>query len=427
MSDKRGKILIIGSGGREHALAWRGHEEGYEVIVAPGNVGMAAHARLVPVGVGEQDALIDLARSEKVDLAIVGPEQPLVDGLADRLRDAGITTLGPSAAAARLEASKAEAKAFMEKHGIPTAAYRRVSTVEEGLEAIRSFDRPPVVKADGLAAGKGVVVAESYEEAEAALRDCLEAGRFGDAGKEVVLEECMIGEEASFFVLSDGKEARSFAPCQDHKRIFDGDRGPNTGGMGAYAPAPICGEKVREKVMRRIVDPTLRGLAEEGRPFIGVLFVGLMIDGEGEPRVVEYNVRFGDPECQPLMWGSREPVIPHFFAAARGELEAGRFETRAVANVVMASAGYPASSSKGQAISGLDEEGSAGDDEVRVFHAGTRRDEADGPWLTNGGRVLGVCARADELSAALKSAYNAIETIDFEGAQWRRDIGAKAL
>jgi phosphoribosylamine--glycine ligase len=423
----KGKLLIIGSGGREHALAWRCHHEGYEAIVAPGNDGMARHGRCAAVLVNDHDALVELARREAVDAAIVGPEQPLVDGLADKLRAAGVPTLGPSGRAAELEASKAAAKSFMKRHAIPTAAYRSVASVEEGLEAMGQFAEPPVVKADGLAAGKGVVVAESFEEAEGALRDCIEGQRFGAAGASVVLEERLEGQEASFFVLSDGRQAINFAPSQDHKRIFDGDRGPNTGGMGAYAPAPICDAAVRSEVQERIVVPTLAGLREEGRPFVGILFVGLMIDGRGVPKVVEYNVRFGDPEAQPLMFGLREEVVPHFIAASRGTLESGELASQPAVTVVMASAGYPASSTKGTPIIGLDEHGALPMEDVMVFHAGTRRDAATGEWQTHGGRVLGVCARSDTLPSAVSRAYDAVDGISIAGGQVRRDIAARAL
>ncbi|MCA9686492.1 MAG: phosphoribosylamine--glycine ligase, partial [Myxococcales bacterium] len=296
------KILIVGSGGREHALAWRCTSEGHEVVATPGSDGIARLAGARCVGVAESDhpGVVALARSEAVDLVIVGPEAPLVAGLADALRAAGVATIGPGAAAAELEGSKAVAKQFMVRHGIPTARHVTVDSLEAGLAALGEFVEigPPVVKASGLAAGKGVVVAETMAEAEEALRECF-AGRFGAAGAEVVLEQRLRGREASFFVLTDGTHAATFEACQDHKRIGEGDTGPNTGGMGAYCPAPIVDEAVRAKVMERIVAPTLAGLREEGRPFVGVLFVGLMIDA-GEPSVIEYNVRFGDPEVQPL-------------------------------------------------------------------------------------------------------------------------------
>ena len=305
------KILVIGSGGREHALAWRGVHEGHEVLCAPGSAAMEDDGvRCVPeTGVGELEAIVALARAEAVDFVLVGPEQPLVDGLADLLREAGVPTLGASRASAVMEGSKAEAKAFMNRNGIPTARHVTVETLSAGFEAVESFETPPVVKASGLAAGKGVVVPESFDEARAALRDCLEGERFGSAGATVVLEERLEGEELSFFAISDGTRALTLSAAQDHKRIFEGDQGPNTGGMGAYVPAPLCDESLRERIVEQVVMPTLRGLSEEGTPLVGVLFCGLMISPTGVPKVIEYNVRFGDPETQPLMRGLQGPLI----------------------------------------------------------------------------------------------------------------------
>ncbi|MCB9567637.1 MAG: phosphoribosylamine--glycine ligase [Myxococcales bacterium] len=417
------KILIVGGGGREHALAWRCVVEGHDVEVAPGSDGIAEDAACVAIAADDHAGLIAHARANAVDLVIVGPEQPLVDGLADRLREAGIAVLGPSAAAARLEGSKAEAKAFMARHGIPTAAYHTVASLDEGRAALQRFARPPVVKASGLAAGKGVTVAATFAEAEEALRACLEGQAFGDAGATVVLEERLEGEEASFFVLSDGARARTFVAAQDHKRLGDGDQGPNTGGMGAYCPAPVCTPAVHERVMATIVEPTLAGLRAEGTPFVGVLFVGLMIDADGIPRVIEYNVRFGDPEAQPLLFGADEPVVPHLHAAARGELTPGVIRGRAAASVVFASAGYPAGSTRGSRIRGL--EALQGAPDLKVFHAGTRR--GAGGWETNGGRVLGVCARGDDLRQAIARAYEGCAALSFDGMQLRHDIGARAL
>ncbi len=430
-------ILIIGSGGREHALAWRCKHEGHRVIVAPGSQGIAATlaghgvaGQGSCVGVAEDDhaGLIELARREGVELAIVGPEAPLVAGLADRLREAGIATVGPGAAGAELEGSKAAAKAFMQRHQIPTARHVTVQSLDAGLAALRSFEVPPVIKASGLAAGKGVTVAESFFEAEDALRACLQGGRFGAAGREVVLEERLIGQEASFFVLTDGTRAATFVACQDHKRIGDGDTGPNTGGMGAYAPAPIVDEAVHGRVMSTIVEPTLAGLRAEGRPFIGVLFVGLMIDPQGRPAVIEYNVRFGDPEVQPLMLGLEVELVPRLLAAARGELVDERLPGSPAATIVLASAGYPERSTSGVEIRGLAEAMCRieGDPDLAIFHAGTSRDDA-GRWLTKGGRVLGVCAKGSDLRAAVSRAYALVHTLEIEGGQWRRDIAARAL
>jgi phosphoribosylamine--glycine ligase len=417
------RILIVGGGGREHALAWRCHHEGSEVLAAPGSDKIAEDAELHAIGVGDHDAIVNLATDRAVDLVIVGPEQPLVAGLADKLRASGVATLGPSAAAAELEGSKASAKAFMQRHGIPTARHRSVSELGDALAALRDFDAPPVVKADGLAAGKGVTVPETLEEAEEAVRACLEREVFGAAGATVVLEERLRGEEASFFAVTDGEHAATFEPAQDHKRIGEGDTGPNTGGMGAYAPAPLVTEEVRTRIIDQIVTPTIMGLREEGHPFVGMLYAGLMIDAEGRPSVVEYNVRFGDPEAQPLLFGLEQPLVPVLLAAARGELTSCRLRGKASTTVVLASAGYPASSSKGDPISGLERADAMED--VHVFHAGTRREGAG--WVTNGGRVLGVTARAADLREALERAYRAVDHIEIPGVQVRRDIGARAL
>jgi phosphoribosylamine--glycine ligase len=418
------KILVVGGGGREHALAWRCAQEGYETIVAPGNDGIAQHARCESVKVGDHEGLVALAKKESVGLTIVGPEQPLVDGLADAMRAADVPTLGPSARAAELEGSKAAAKAFMDKFSIPTAGFETVSDLESGLAAVRKFDTPPVVKASGLAAGKGVVVPESFEEAEQAVRDCMEAQRFGTAGSTVVLEERLLGQEVSFFAITDGSKAATLEASQDHKRIGDGDTGPNTGGMGAYAPAPVCSDEVRERILSRVVTPTLAGLREEGRPFNGILFLGLMVDEAGNPKVIEYNVRFGDPEAQPLMFGLKDDIVPSFLAAARGTSVDARLAGRPSATVVLASAGYPATSTKGSPIIGLDQADAL--DDVQIFHAGTKRGP-DGRWQSNGGRVLGICARGDDLRGAVGRAYEAAGLISMEGGQMRKDIAWRAL
>jgi phosphoribosylamine--glycine ligase len=419
-------VVVIGAGGREHAIAFRLREEGHAVHVAPGDPGHAAHATIHPeVGAGDPEAIVALARRVRAELVVVGPEQPLVDGLADRLRAAGVATFGPSAAAAALEGSKAEAKAFMVEHGIPTARHVTVHELGEGLAAVRAFAEPPVVKADGLAAGKGVTVADSFEEAEAAVRACLESQRFGAAGRTVVLEERLLGQEVSVFAITDGTHVAMLPAAQDHKRIGEGDTGPNTGGMGAYAPAPIYTDTVHDKTMDRIVRPTLHGLRAQGRPFVGVLFVGLMIDADADPFVVEYNCRFGDPEAQPLLYGLEVPLHPVLAAAAGGSLgEDRRLPGRPAATVVLASAGYPLSSRSGDAIVGLERATEIAD--AQVFHAGTRRGR-DGGWETAGGRVLGVCARGDTLADALRRAYAAADCIHFEGRQMRRDIGFRMV
>ena len=424
------KALVIGSGGREHALCWRLTQEGHEVHATPGSDGIATDATCHGDVGSDPDAIVALAQDLRPELAIVGPEAPLVAGLADALRRADVPTFGPGAAAAELEGSKAAAKAFMAAHGIPTAHHETVSELPDGLAAVdrfvERFGTPPVVKADGLAAGKGVIVADTADQARTALRELMADGAHGGAGRTCVLEQRLTGQEVSLFVITDGTAARTMLPAQDHKRIGEGDTGPNTGGMGAYVPAPIFDDAVAERARTRIVAPTLAGLAAEGRPFVGVVFVGLMIDAAGDPYVIEYNCRFGDPEVQPLMFGATEPVAEHLLAAATGSLTDGSLAGRPAMTVVMASAGYPASSSKGDVISGLDDRGAVAGADVHVFHAGTRRRE-DGSWVTHGGRVLGVCARAEHLAAARDRAYAAAATIEFPGRQMRRDIGARAV
>lgn len=417
------KVLIVGGGGREHALAWRCRVEGHEVHAAPGSDGIAEDAICHAVGVGDLAGQVALADALRPDLVIVGPEQPLVDGLADRLRAAGHAVFGPSAAAAELEGSKAVAKAFMARHAIPTAAHVTVTGLGEALAAVRSFASPPVIKASGLAAGKGVVVPESFEEAELAVRSCLEGHVFGDAGATVVLEERLHGEEASLFVLTDGERWSLLPPAQDHKRLRDGDEGPNTGGMGAYCPAPVCDAAVLRRAELEIVGPTLAGLRAEGRRFVGVLFVGLMIAPDGAPKVIEYNCRFGDPEAQPVLFGLQTPIVADLLAAARGELTPRTYAAAPAASVVVAAAGYPGETRPGAAIRGLETVAELA--EVKVFHAGTRRGALG--WETRGGRVLGVCARGVDLRAAIERAYAALADIEVEGGQFRRDIGVRAL
>jgi phosphoribosylamine--glycine ligase len=415
------RILIVGSGGREHALAWRAGIEGHRVWAAPGSDGIARDAQCVPVRDLEPPGLLDIVQSHDIDLVIIGPEQPLVSGLADRLRDANVPVFGPGAAAARLEGSKADAKQFMLRHNVPTASARVASTIEAAYAAIREFDEPPVIKADGLAAGKGVTVAESFEQAEAAARACLQGRRFGDAGARVVIEQRLRGTEASFFVITDGSHVATLAAAQDHKRLLDGDKGPNTGGMGAFAPSPVVTEAVRERVLQSIVQPTLSGLRREGRPFVGVLFVGLMIDGAGRPWVVEYNCRFGDPETQALLFGLQQPLVEVLLDAAAGRLKPIDLAAVPSVAVVLASAGYPGSSGTPAVISGIE---AATAEDTQVFHAGTRHE--NGRWVTAGGRVLSVCGRGPNLSIALERAYAAARSIGFEGQQMRGDIGGAA-
>ncbi len=419
------RVLILGAGGREHALAWRGRCEGHDVHVAPGSAGIAEDAVCHPLNLADGEQAVMLARTLAPDLIIIGPEQPLVDGLGDRLRAAGMAVFGPSAAAAELEGSKAAAKAFMARWGIPTAGYVQADDLEAALAAVHTFAAPPVVKASGLAAGKGVTVADSFSEAEDAVRACLVGQAHGQAGATVVLEERMHGEEASVFAICDGERWLGLAPAQDHKRLRDGDVGPNTGGMGAYCPAPVCDAAVFAQVEAEVLAPTLAGLRAEGRPFVGALFLGLMIGREGRVRVVEYNCRFGDPEIQAVLFGLQAPVVESLAAAARGRLDRSSqvLPGMPAATVVIANAGYPGVVTATPQIRGLERLTHRPD--VKVFHAGTKR--AGDAWVATGGRVLGVCARGPTLATAVEQAYAACAEIEFPGAQIRRDIGARAL
>ena len=423
------KVLVVGSGGREHALVWKiaRSPRVEEVLVAPGSDAMAREARCFPA-VKAQDltGLVTLAREQSVGLVVVGPEDPLAAGLGDRLREAGIPVFGPSQAAARLEGSKAFAKAFMQRHGIPTAAFETFDDLESARAWVRGQGGPCVVKADGLAAGKGVAMCETVAEAEAALVEMMADRRFGEAGARVVIEEWLQGEEASYYAVSDGDHVLSLAPAQDHKRALDGDAGENTGGMGAYSPAPVVSESVERKVLERIVYPLVRGMAAEGHPYTGVLFVGLMIDAAGEPRVVEFNVRFGAPETQPLVLRMQGDILPMLLAAAEGGLDrvpSPGWEDAAVC-VVMASGGYPRAYETGKPIHGLAE--AEADDDVVVFHAGTAAD-GKGGFVTRGGRVLGITARGVSVKEARDRAYAAVARVGFEGAHYRRDIASRAL
>ncbi len=426
-------MLVIGSGGREHALVWKlAQSERLERLhVAPGSAGMAALAACHPeVKANDLAAIVALARAEAIDLVVVGPEDPLTAGLADRLRAAGIATFGPSAAAAQLEGSKAFAKAFMARHAIPTAGH---ATFEEAAAAHAHVDalaRPCVVKADGLAAGKGVAMCPSAAEAHVAIDEMMSARRFGDAGDRVVIEEWLEGEEVSYYAITDGTRIVTLAAAQDHKRALDGDLGENTGGMGAYSPAPVVTESVEKKILERVVHPVIRGMASEGHPFQGVLFVGLMIDAVGDPRVIEFNVRFGDPETQPLMLRMKSDLLPLLDAAARGELaEATAVEWgEAAVCVVLASGGYPRAYATGKRISGLDDLGpDALSGDLVVFHAGTRQTADGAAFETAGGRVLGITARGDSVAEACERAYRAAEKVGFEGRHFRHDIAARAL
>jgi phosphoribosylamine--glycine ligase len=423
------KILVIGSGGREHALAWKLAQSPRvsDVVVAPGNAGTAGEPgmRNAAVAATDLDGLLQLTRDEQVDLTVVGPEAPLVAGIVDRFRAAGLRIFGPAAAASALEGSKAFAKAFLERHGIPTARHAVFTERGPALDYVRSQGVPIVIKADGLAAGKGVVVATTLQAAEDALRGMLDAHAFGDAGARVVIEEYLEGEEASYIVMADGAHALPMASSQDHKRRDEGDLGPNTGGMGAYSPAPVVTPDVEQRILRGIIRPTLRGMAAEGAPFTGFLYAGLMIDKDGAPKVIEFNVRFGDPECQPILMRLESDLVDLVEAALEGRLDQARarWDPRPSLGVVVAAQGYPDRPRKGDVISGLAD--AAGPD-VKVFHAGTDLDAPD-RVVTAGGRVVTACALGDDLPQAGDRAYAAVDRIRFDGAFCRRDIGHRAL
>jgi phosphoribosylamine--glycine ligase len=421
------RILVVGSGGREHALCWAIAASPLcdKLYCAPGNAGIAAEAECVPIKVDEIDKLVEFAKAMKIDFTVVGPEAPLVAGLADKLRAAGIKTFGPSAKAAALEGSKAFMKELCAKYKIPTAAFQRFTEAGPAKAYVRKQGAPIVVKADGLAAGKGVVVAQTVEEAEAAIDAMLTAREFGAAGAEIVVEEFLEGEEASFFALVDGKTALPLASAQDHKTVGEGDTGPNTGGMGAYSPAPIVTDAMAGRIMAEIIMPTVTAMEAEGRPFKGVLFAGVMIGSKG-PRLLEYNVRFGDPECQVLCLRLISDLLPALIAAADGVLANIHLRWRAetALTVVMAARGYPGAYQKGTEIRGLDRAGAMND--VVVFHAGTER-SSDGRILATGGRVLGVSALGKSVAEAQARAYAAVDQIDWPGGFCRRDIGWRAV
>lgn len=419
------RVLLVGGGGREHALAatLAASPRVSALLAAPGNPGIAEHARTVALAADHLEALVDLARRERVDFVVVGPEAPLVAGLADRLAEAGRLALGPSAAAARLEGSKAFAKALMARQGIPTARFEVFDAPAEARRYCARVGAPLVVKADGLAAGKGALVCATLAEAEAAVRALMEERVFGPAGATVVIEEYLEGDEVSFFALSNGEEVLALGAAADHKAVFDGDRGPNTGGMGAYSPVPGFAS-LEAEVVRTIVRPTIAALAKEGAPYRGVLFVGLMLT-RGGPRVLEYNCRFGDPECQVLVTRLADDLVPLLLAAARGEALPARVQWRPEAAVCvnLVSGGYPGRYATGQPIEGV--ERAAAVEGVRVFHAGTAR--RDGRLVTAGGRVLSVTATAPRLAEAVRRAYAAAACISFDGVHYRRDIARRAL
>lgn len=419
------KVLVIGNGGREHAIVWKlAHDScAPELFCAPGNAGTAALATNVPIGAEDVAGIVAWAREAKPDLVVVGPEAPLCAGVTDALEAEGIKVFGPCQAAAALEGSKAFSKDVMEKAGVPTARFRVYRSSAEAIAGLEAFSLPVVVKADGLAAGKGVVIAQTRAEAEEALREMLDGGRFGAAGAEVVVEEFLEGEEASVFALCDGERVELLPAAQDHKRVFDNDQGPNTGGMGAYTPAPIATPEVMAFTKERIVLPVLRELKRRGITYKGVLFCGLMIGPKGV-NVLEFNCRFGDPETEVVLPSVASDLLPVLLACAEGRLEPGMVKMRpeAAVTVVMAAPGYPGSYPKGLVISGLDAAAAAG---CTVFHAGTAL--RDGQVVTAGGRVLTVTAFGADLRAAVAKAYEGVGQIAFEGAHYRRDIAAKAF
>jgi phosphoribosylamine--glycine ligase len=421
------RILVVGGGGREHALTWAIAASPLcdKLYCAPGNAGIAEEAECLAIAAEDVPALVEFAKTNAIDFVVVGPEAPLVLGLVDRLREAGIKAFGPSAAAAALEGSKAFMKDLCAKYDIPTASYGRFTDAERARGFVRTRGAPIVVKADGLAAGKGVIIAQTVAEAEDAIDAMLQQQQFGQAGAEVVIEEFLEGEEASFFALVDGETALPLASAQDHKRAYDGDRGPNTGGMGAYSPAPVVSDALADEIMARIIRPTMAAMAAEGRPFKGVLYAGIMLTAKG-PKLLEYNVRFGDPECQVLCVRLMSDLLPALIAAHDGVLKNFqlRWQDKAALSVVMAAKGYPESYKKNTEIRGLDEAAKLPD--VTVFHAGTRRDE-DGRVFATGGRVLNVTALGDGPAAARDAAYAAADQITFEGRQLRRDIALRAV
>jgi phosphoribosylamine--glycine ligase len=422
-------ILLLGSGGREHALAWKLAQsrfiadDGGTLYACPGNPGIAEYAELVEIDIGDHAAVTDFCAANGIDFVVVGPEAPLVDGLADSLREKGIAVFGPSREAAQLEGSKGFTKDLCERAGIPTAGYVRTTSLEHAKGALRGFMPPFVLKADGLAAGKGVVIAATLEEAEAALADMF-GGAFGEAGAEVVIEEFMEGEEASYFAITDGAIIVPFGDAQDHKRVGEGDTGPNTGGMGAYSPAPVLTPQLRGQAIQRIIGPTVRALAEAGTPYVGVLYAGLMLTEEG-PKLVEYNCRFGDPECQVLMMRLEGDLAEYLYACATQSLAAlppPKFSDDTALTVVMAANGYPGMAEKGGAINGIAAAEATG---AKVFHAGTARKA--GKLVANGGRVLNVTAMGRDVAEAQRKAYAAVDAIDFPTGFCRRDIGWREL
>lgn len=421
-------VLVIGGGGREHALAWKAAQSSTvdTVFVAPGNAGTATEPKLknVDIGVTDTDALLNFAEQNSVALTIVGPEAPLVAGVVDAFEKAGQKIFGPTQAAAQLEGSKAFTKDFLARHAIPTADYANFTEIEPAVAYVKEKGAPIVVKADGLAAGKGVIVAETVEDAEAAIRDMLAGNAFGDAGSRVVIEEFLDGEEASFIVMVDGKNVLPFATSQDHKRAADGDKGPNTGGMGAYSPAPVVTPEIHQRIMDEVIVPTVEGMASEGHPYKGFLYAGLMIMADGTPKVIEYNCRFGDPETQPIMMRLQSDLVDLCLHACDGQLtgQSISFDDQAAVGVVLAAGGYPGSYNKGDVIHGLSD---AAELDGKVFHAGTALKGDD--ITTSGGRVLCATALGSNVTAAQQNAYDLVSKISWQDMYYRTDIAHRAI
>ncbi len=421
------KVLLVGGGGREHALAWAISKSPKltKLYAAPGNAGIANCAECIDVSAEDVPAICKVVKEHGIEFVVVGPEAPLVDGLADRVEAMGIPVFGPSMAAAELEGSKGMMKDLLAKYDIPTADYQRFDEPDAAKEYIRIKNHPVVVKADGLAAGKGVILSHTLNEAYAAVDQIMIEEAFGNAGQEIVIEEFLIGEEASFFALCDGIRAIPMAGAQDHKQVHDGDHGPNTGGMGAYTPAPVLDDAMQKRIMDEVINPTVEAMAKEGKPYKGVLFAGLMIGEEG-PKVIEFNCRFGDPECQPIMARLKSDALEMLLASAQGNLDKLKlkWDPRAAMTVVLAAEGYPGRYAKGTPINGVEDADAIKD--VMVFHAGTVLDD-DGQLVSNGGRVLGVTALGDTVEDAQKLAYKAVDTIDWPKGFCRRDIGWRAI
>lgn len=423
------QVLIIGNGGREHALAWKAAQckDVTKVFVAPGNAGTAHEANLenVDISVGDIAGLVKFAQDNAIELTIVGPEAPLVDGVVDAFTAAGLACFGPTAAAAQLEGSKAFTKDFLARHQIPTGAYANFTEIEPALAYVRAQGAPIVVKADGLAAGKGVIVAMTLAEAEDAIKDMLAGNAFGEAGNRVVIEEFLDGEEASFIVMVDGKNIASFATSQDHKRVGDGDTGLNTGGMGAYSPAPVVTPEIHARVMAEVIEPTVAGMAAEGNDYTGFLYAGLMIMADGTPKVIEYNCRFGDPETQPIMLRLQSDLVALCLAATKGELANTviEFDARPAVGVVLAAGGYPGDYAKGTVIHGL---GAGESSTAKVFHAGTSSN-SEGQVVTAGGRVLCATAMGENVTQAQQAAYTLAKEISWDGMFHRNDIAYRAI